>query len=125
MTTDEKELRAISLTLEAGEHIRSCIRCTYDLQQNSEKIPLCGMLAVTSQRIIFYSCTMDHPWVKFINYHHISLAKLEKDLSDTRGNVLLIHRGENEVFCLLPNGERIDRFVAVLEQEAGISCEDQ
>ncbi|WP_230493835.1 hypothetical protein [Paenibacillus polymyxa] len=48
MKTEEKELRAISLTLEAGEHIRSCIRCTYDLQQSSEKIQLHGIMAVTS-----------------------------------------------------------------------------
>ncbi|AHM64919.1 MULTISPECIES: hypothetical protein [Paenibacillus] len=124
MKTDEKELRAINLTLEAGEHIRSFIRCTYDLQQSSEKIPLCGMLAVTSQRIIFYSCTMGIPWIKFINYHHISLAKLEKELSDTKGSILLINQGVNEVFCHLPNEERIERFIAVLEQEAGISCEN-
>ncbi|MGG4218466.1 hypothetical protein ABEW32_09540 [Paenibacillus jamilae] len=124
MKTDENELRAINLTLEAGEHIRSCIRCTYHLQQNSERIPLHGMLAVTSQRIIFYSCTMGTPWVKFINYHHLSLAKLEKDLSDTKGNILLINQGINEIFYYLPNGEHIERFVAVLEQEAGISCVD-
>ncbi|MEK5318965.1 PH domain-containing protein [Paenibacillus sp. FSL L8-0644] len=124
MQTKEKELRAISLTLEAGEHIRSYMGCTYDLQQSSQRISLHGMLAVTSERIIFYSCTMGTPWVKFINYHHISLAKLDEDLSGTRGNITLINQGVNEVFTHLPSGEGIEGFVAVLEQEAGISCEN-
>ncbi|MGP0575940.1 PH domain-containing protein [Paenibacillus peoriae] len=124
MQTNEKELRAICLTLEAGEHIRSCMGCTYDLQQSSQKISHHGMLAVTSQRIIFYSCTMGTPWVKFINYHHISQAKLDKGLSDSRGNITLINQGVNEVFTHLPSGDCIERFIAVLEQEAGISCEN-
>ncbi|MDY8022982.1 hypothetical protein [Paenibacillus polymyxa] len=124
MKTNEKELRAISLTLEAGEHIRSCMGCTYDLQQNSQKTLLHGVLAATSQRIIFYSCTLGTPWVKFINYHHISLAKLEKDLSVSNGNIVLINQGVNELFSHLPSEEHIERFVAVLEQEAGIFCEN-
>ncbi|WP_226001032.1 hypothetical protein [Paenibacillus sp. BJ-4] len=79
MNTKEEELRAISETLEAGEHIRSCIHCAYEWQSSPQDTPCCGILAVTSKRLIFYCSTSGTPWVKFINYHHISSTKLETD----------------------------------------------
>ncbi|MDQ0492837.1 hypothetical protein [Paenibacillus brasilensis] len=122
MNTKEEELRAISEILEAGEHIRSCIRCTYDWQPSPQDTPCCGILAVTSKRLIFCCFTAGTPWVKFINYHHISSAKLERDPLDSSENVVLMNRDEREVFRYLPHTDTLEYFIAVLGRESGIEA---
>ncbi|MET3207977.1 UNVERIFIED_CONTAM: hypothetical protein ABIC26_000913 [Paenibacillus sp. PvR008] len=122
MKTKEEELRAISETLEAGEHIRSFIWCTHDLSQIPQDTPCCGTLAVTSERLIFYSSTFGTPWVKFINYHHISSTRLEKNLLDpgSSEHIILMNRNVREVFKYLPDADALEHFIAALGQESGI-----
>ncbi|MBE0335159.1 hypothetical protein E4V51_13510 [Paenibacillus sp. 28ISP30-2] len=122
MKTKEEELRAISETLEAGEHIRSCIWCTHDVPQSLQDTTCRGILAVTSKRLIFYSSTFGIPWLKFINYHHISSTRLEKNVLDpgSSEHIILMNRNAREVFKYLPEADALEHFLAALGQESGI-----